>query len=347
MKNVIKENLAFIILVFGYVLYGYMLQWVFGIENMMNIKYGYLPLTQVAIIISASFLIVKIVKGETWDYINLRSILGFCIIFLLLVPFKSTFASIKQAIPEINDFSWDLRLSQIDFIIHFGNHPWQMLWPIISNEYLLRIIDTLYMVWFIVLIAISLTMAWSKKRRLRYNYFITTLLIWIVLGSFLGTIFSSGGPCYFEKITHSEQNPYQDLISKLQEYNLTKRLWAVQNQIGLWNAKLNNKWLPFGGISAMPSIHVAMSVLFAIVGFHINRFIGLVFIIYVLLIQIGSVALGWHYAIDGYVSVILTIILWKIVSVFKIDIKEIGKGKKSNNNKTTQIHIATNSNRIP
>jgi membrane-associated phospholipid phosphatase len=102
-------------------------------------------------------------------------------------------------------------------------------------------------------------------------------------------------------------------MQTLNELHQFKPLWAVDNQLGLWDAKISNLWLPFGGISAMPSIHVAMATVFALVAWKTNVAFGILFVAYVVAIQIGSVILGWHYAVDGYVSMILTLALWKIV----------------------------------
>jgi hypothetical protein len=65
-----------------------------------------------------------------------------------------------------------------------------------------------------------------------------------------------------------------------------------------------------GGISAMPSVHNGLAVLFAIAAFNINRIVGWLFAAYALLIWIGSIHLGWHYALDGIVSVVLTVLIW-------------------------------------
>jgi len=64
------------------------------------------------------------------------------------------------------------------------------------------------------------------------------------------------------------------------------------------------------GISAMPSMHVAMSMLFVLVAWNASSLLGVAFTVFAIVIAIGSVHLGWHYAVDGYVSAICMPILW-------------------------------------
>jgi hypothetical protein len=64
------------------------------------------------------------------------------------------------------------------------------------------------------------------------------------------------------------------------------------------------------GISAMPSIHVSAAVLFALLGWRVDRRLGIGFTIFAIVIMIGSVHLAWHYAIDGYLSAALTLVIW-------------------------------------
>ena len=66
------------------------------------------------------------------------------------------------------------------------------------------------------------------------------------------------------------------------------------------------------GISAMPSILVASSVLFALVAWRANRVLGWIFWAYAAAVMLGSVHLAWHYALDGYLGAALTVLIWRL-----------------------------------
>ncbi|UCI20109.1 phosphatase PAP2 family protein [Mesorhizobium sp. B2-1-8] len=77
----------------------------------------------------------------------------------------------------------------------------------------------------------------------------------------------------------------------------------------LWQVYIGNVDLP-GGISAMPSMHNAQAALFAAVAYSINRRFGHVMLAYAVLIFLGSIHLGWHYAVDGIVGVTVALAIW-------------------------------------
>ncbi|ESX86560.1 hypothetical protein X756_18320 [Mesorhizobium sp. LSHC412B00] len=70
------------------------------------------------------------------------------------------------------------------------------------------------------------------------------------------------------------------------------------------------------GISAFPSMHVAMAVLFALYATRRSRLAGLLMWAFAAIIMVGSVVLGWHYAVDGYASVLISIAIWKACGYF-------------------------------
>jgi hypothetical protein len=64
------------------------------------------------------------------------------------------------------------------------------------------------------------------------------------------------------------------------------------------------------GISAAPSMHVTIASLMAMSLFSVNRKLGFIAWIYAAIIEIGSIHLAWHYAVDGYLALLFTSIIW-------------------------------------
>jgi membrane-associated phospholipid phosphatase len=62
--------------------------------------------------------------------------------------------------------------------------------------------------------------------------------------------------------------------------------------------------------SAFPSMHVTMVTLLALAAWPIGGALRWLYIAYAAAILVGSVRLGWHYAVDGYVAATSTIALW-------------------------------------
>ncbi len=91
------------------------------------------------------------------------------------------------------------------------------------------------------------------------------------------------------------------------------QLWALPTQQYLWDEYIANANGIGSGISAMPSLHVSIAVLMALSIYRLNKTIGYFAYAFAVIIQIGSVHLAWHYAIDGYLATLLTVMLWKIV----------------------------------
>ena len=60
----------------------------------------------------------------------------------------------------------------------------------------------------------------------------------------------------------------------------------------------------------MPSIHVSTALLFFLLWRRLSRLMGWAMGVFLVAILIGSVHLGYHYAIDGYVSIVLAGAAW-------------------------------------
>ncbi|HMO69504.1 MAG TPA: phosphatase PAP2 family protein [Novosphingobium sp.] len=64
------------------------------------------------------------------------------------------------------------------------------------------------------------------------------------------------------------------------------------------------------GITAMPSMHVGLAFLFFLAMRHQGRIAAWAFGAFFVVIALASVHLGYHYAVDGYVSMALTGAIW-------------------------------------
>ena len=60
----------------------------------------------------------------------------------------------------------------------------------------------------------------------------------------------------------------------------------------------------------MPSMHNGSALLFALAGYQVSRFAGHLLTAHAILIFIGSIHLGWHYAVDSYLAWAFTLVIW-------------------------------------
>jgi len=67
-----------------------------------------------------------------------------------------------------------------------------------------------------------------------------------------------------------------------------------------------------GGVSAIPSVHNGMAVLFALMSFRFHWTLGVATSLFAFLIWIASVYLNWHYAIDGIAGAAGAILVWHV-----------------------------------
>jgi len=230
-----------------------------------------------------------------------------------MLLFGGTFTVIKTTIPYFAPFAWDATFEQWDRWLHGGVAPWQLLQPILGYPVVTRVLDWLYDLWFYILSLIWAWQAFSQRDPLlRRQFFLTVMLGWILLGNVAAMLLSSGGPCFFGKIT-GLPDPYQPLMYYLADADRVNSIFAVEAQRILWQAYILRALTVGAGISAMPSMHVALVTLFALVCWRIRRWLGIAMTIYAIIVLIASVHLGWHYAVDGYFGAIAMTAIWWVV----------------------------------
>ncbi len=216
------------------------------------------------------------------------------------------YTSNKTIAPDLLAFRFDVRLAEIDAIIH-GVDAWRLLtW---LNPFT-DVIQLIYGVAWITLVFLVTAVAMMSPTlaHLRSRYAWTFILCWTVLGNWVSSLTLAAGPAFYQRVTGDPR--FTPLMDFLAQHDEGASAHVLQNY--LWTAYTGGAAGFATGISAFPSMHLSMSTLFALYAFKASRPLGWAFTAFGVLILFGSVHLGWHYAVDGYVSIIATTALWKL-----------------------------------
>ncbi len=230
-----------------------------------------------------------------------------CLPVALTYPWLiTTYFFLKGSFIRIASFSWDPSFMRLDFAIHRGN-PARILIPYLSVPWFAWSLDTLYCLWFVVNSAVLTWMAVSGNLPLRRQFWLSFSLCWVVMGTMVALIFLSAGPRFWDHAVGGE-NPYADQMSALRTADQHLRLNSVRAQGVIWQLLgLDGK---YGGASAMPSMHIVLCTLFTLALWRAHRALGITMLAFTVLTLVACVALGWHYAVDGYVAAAGTLVIW-------------------------------------
>lgn len=255
--------------------------------------------------------LIKALRSD--DKLRLSRLAYAGIPILFVIAFQSAFTSFKSSITVMNPFQYDVLFMEIDRWLHFGRHPWEWLQPLLGYPAVTSVISFAYKLWFGVFYLIFFWMAFSMSDpALRMRFLLSYLLCWSLLGSFSAVLLSSAGPCFYGLVVGGD-DPYAPLFAYLNAADAEYQNWSLVAQAYLWENYSQGLLNTASGISAMPSMHVAIAALQAFLGWKISRRAGILLTTYCVIILIGSVHLGWHYAIDGYVSILAVFVIWKLV----------------------------------
>lgn len=233
-------------------------------------------------------------------------------ILLLIGPFTMAFGQAKSLLAVLHPHSWDTALAHLDVWLHFGVQPWQWLEPWLLNGPVVSAVTLVYTgVWFFVGLGVLAYASLEISRpKLRMQFLLSYFAIWSILGTFAAIAFSSAGPVYYADFG-IPPDTYTPLLDQLRQLDAQGWLTPMRGIDLVWRVNQLPGIAPPGlGISAMPSMHVAMTCLIYLYSRAFGPVIRSFALAYLVTILIGSVLLGWHFAVDGYAAIIGTLLIW-------------------------------------
>lgn len=203
----------------------------------------------------------------------------------------------KSMMPLVTSFWADNMLADFDKAL-FGVDPWAVF-------HLINVpmIDEIYSTWAIVkfsaLFTLLLLPQSARKAKALTAYFAV-----MFLGMVGQYCLPSAGPIFWNNLGLGDRYtaiPIPDMTRMARDY-----LWQY-HQLGRGQVGT--------GISAFPSMHVAIATWLALMSNSFDKRLGMLGWFYWTCIMFGSVYLGWHYIADGIGGSMIAVAAWKFANL--------------------------------
>lgn len=252
---------------------------------------------------------VNLLSRTFWDRLGLLlAATSFYYMFFL------SFGCAKSLISLIQPFYLDPFLQKLDIILHGGTAPsmWfaSRIGPLLQYQ-----LNMLYLFsWGLVMTVYFFWQLATPPSTGRTAFISTFLMAWVVIGLMLATLGSSVGPLYYSMFYYDGFSGMNaDLVTHLYDPKILTPLEYPQNARNvLLDFYSSGTFVHLNGISAMPSMHSAIAILIMLHSLRYSRHLRYFTVPFAIAIFIGSFTLGWHYAVDSYVSGIVVYVLWQM-----------------------------------
>jgi hypothetical protein len=221
---------------------------------------------------------------------------------LLVGVGASLFLPLKYAIPFEVAFWLDPMLASVEASL-FGADLWLLLDRILG--WALIPVDRIYGLWLPVQSLALFCVILAAPSQAKSRALIAYGLAWFALGVASAAAFSSAGPIFYNRIFGGNQ------FEPLREMLRARGAWVVLAESdAMWGALASGRPGLVAGISAFPSLHVAISLWIYLAARTLAPRAMPVAFCYFIFVWVASVQLGWHYGSDGLAGAAGMLAIW-------------------------------------
>jgi hypothetical protein len=241
-------------------------------------------------------------------FAKLRSRLALLVLPLLVFPtFLASFTAAKSGMQGLIGFRFDLAFAKADAII-FGTDPWRLTHALLG-PWSTSIIEFFYVqVWVTALVYSKALIPLFADRRVVWTYFTAMLLTWFLGGFVAAYLLSAAGPTFANLADPETAARFLPLKQQLIG-TLPPDSSFLRGPAYLQEANSSGSTYYGGGISAMPSMHIAAVSLYVLAArgtrWHLPA------CAFAVIIFIGSIHSGYHYAVDGFAAAAIAYGCWR------------------------------------
>jgi hypothetical protein len=221
--------------------------------------------------------------------------------------FLASFTAVKTAIPFLVGYSWDPFWAAADRLI-FRDDGWRIahFWLGSGSA---RWLEWAYSVgWGLSLIFVTALVALNASPKFIARFYTAMMATWLIGGVAFAYLFSAAGPVFADRATPDGVEDFADLQQFLKS-NLAPESPIRLTQQYLASALHSHVAVKGGGISAMPSMHLA-AVSIYVVGARRTWWLVPATVFW-LIIFVASAYFGYHYWVDGLAAAGIAAACWK------------------------------------
>ncbi|MCB2075456.1 MAG: phosphatase PAP2 family protein [Novosphingobium sp.] len=202
------------------------------------------------------------------------------------------FMWMKPLLNYLVPFWADPMLANLDHAIFLGHDPWKLFaWLNFPWSGLVY-----HQFWFAMMILMLLVVAIAPPSPQKSAVMLSYFLLWSIVGPVIHTLMPAAGPIFYERMGYGGR--FDGLAPGPETQWVADYLWSIYS---------SESFGAGSGISAMPSMHVTITVWMMIAVWMFARQFVLPALVAGSAIFLLSISLGWHYAIDGIAGAVAAV----------------------------------------